>query len=686
MGATAFPLRVLSRFFLASTLLLTIARGFALATVPPEATQLYNQACLASLADRQTEALSLFQQAQQAGFDDFRFALADSELSSLTQSPAFSSLWVAHQSRLSLLSAERGENLSSGVWTSPLPLDTPDGQGGEVRLKWEDRALQYEITLRGKLAEAFAPSAPPPWAGGPSIFITLAIPDGTSPFESANCFHFSLGKNKTAGTGAIFLDHQHGWQGVDELAPEISVQDHGTRVVVNGALPWQSILPFHPLVDPVLGLNMAVVTKDNLSSPAVLFPDPRAASPAAQYHRFIPLSFAASTSTRESLVGKLNRSILTEDLLHCEMTVVSDQAGTAHLKIDFLDVDGHSVRPDSARFTPVELTAGVNHLNRVANFHDLRPGPYLVKLELALPSSNHLVWSSQILNLGPSWQTSLQDQISRLAAADQPTARFYLDTIAQTIAHHPERRHPGSLVKTFLDLEALLRSGLASGSILPETGTFMLVWSGADGNLKYCQLYLPEGYRQAKQLDPVVLWSNAQGQESRLAGRIGKFIEEGKKAQNFAPEPGVGFPVYLVPQRGAFPTVSAETDELESFLEWVRGYFRAPKVTLAAMDSAVGAALLAVQREPDQISRLMVFAGANTNGLELTSALRKAPANAPVITWLDFYRETAATGKAKLLLSDLKKGGYTVESVQKVNGGLSWSQVSDRLVLWVEKK
>jgi len=667
----------------------------ASAAPEPDAVNLYNQACDASTAGNIPHALKIFQQAMQAGFDDLRFAQTDPDLASLAASPEFHDLIIAHQSNLILLSSERGFELQIGKWTDWAELESSAGSKNNpaaVRLKWQPLGLEYEVRVTGDLAASFNGRTVSPARGGPGVIITLAAKDGISPYESANTFHFLLGKDKSGGSGSLFLPQLPNWQQINELKPEITSENNGKSALVSGTINWQIILPFHPLVDTTLGLNVAVKGDASHSNSQVLFPDPHIFSPGAEIHRFHPVVFDTNTWPTEGLAGKLGHSLAEEKPLACDLTVVSSESGTGYLKLDFLDDQGNSVIPDGAQPMPQKLSAGVNTLSHTADFKALRLGPYLVKAEMEMPSGAQLVWSSLVLNIGPDWENQFTTRIKEQRPLDQPTANFYFETISTGIRNLAVRRHPGSLTTTVLELDSMLNAGAKQGSILPGSGVFLLVRTDNPDARRFISLYLPQDYKKTDSLEPVVLWAGAPGAERGIAGRIGKFCEHADNSKKPGPVTEKSNPIFLIPHAPATPfaNLDEEVAALEETLTWIQEYFQVNKVALAGSNAASGAVLELSLQNPEILSRILIFSGANLepwpeSGVEqLQKKFATRAPSYPPLTWINFPIETESLGQGKLLLSVLDEAGYIVKPVQHVKGGLSLSQVTDRLVLWAE--
>ena len=272
----------------------------------------YNEACRLSLAGDQIAALEAFRLALAAGFDDIDFALEDPDLQRLRQEKGFLDLIISRRSTLQLMSSEKGLSLVSGQWTDPFALDTEsEADEGSIlpsmRLRWLPTGLDFELTLVNSWANLASDKIRAPWNGGPGLVLTLGIPEPATPFDTGSHFVMAFGLEKSSPVGAIYLE-RGGWQRILELDPTLRIDTRQNTTILTGTIPWQTIQPFHPLVDPRLGFNAALrVPSASGFSRAELFQDPRAFIPDSPRRRFVPLDFQTATETRESLVGKVDR-------------------------------------------------------------------------------------------------------------------------------------------------------------------------------------------------------------------------------------------------------------------------------------------------------------------------------------------------------------------------------------------
>ncbi|PID80854.1 hypothetical protein CSB20_05370 [bacterium DOLZORAL124_64_63] len=647
--------------------------------------QLYNEACAKALADQQDQALQKLKAAAQAGFDDFRFAARDPDLATVVASPAFQELVMVHDSRMTLLSAEKGLDLEENSWTPWQNL----GEEARFRLRWERNDLVYEVLLRGEAARGLRGPAQPPWVGGPGLFLTVAVPDGSSAFESANTFHVALGRHKNAGAGALYGGHVLGWQPVQELAPILDQPGDGWDVRLKGKITWQTIRPFHPLVDPVLGFNLSVRAVNR--GPVISWlTDPAAFSTVRAHHRFVPLRFTAGSPVGEALLGRTGHSLVEGGTLPLDVVILAQEAGSGVLKMDFLDAQQRSVLASGPVPTRVDFRKGRNVLTRQADFSALDRGPYLLKVDVEMPSGQALTWSSLVLNLGAGWRADCEERIASLPALQQTTGQYYLETVAEAARNLPQRRHPGSLTTTLLELETFLGAAAVHGSILPESGIFRAAWPSPQGP-EPVLLFLPAGYRQAAGLRPVVISADTPGIEVRMADRMQRFYRFGELPNATVPAERQDFPVFVLTAATAGSPLASRTTNLEQLLDWTRRFFAADGVLVAGMNSGADSLLDLVSRGHLRAEGGLVLAGSRLAPWpgEQEAALRarfQAGADqAPPLRWLDFYQETELGGQARTLFSALRQGGYNLGDVEKIKGGLSLTQAADRVVLWAEE-
>ncbi len=517
------------------------------------------------------------------------------------------------------------------------------------------------------------------------------MPDGSSGWDLTNHFLFAFGVETKGGVGGVFVASQNRFQRVRELAPKIHVDEDG-HVHLTGTIPWQAITPYNPIVDTPLGINATVY----LEGPdgrrlASLLETRDTLDPTARRRRFARLDFRTDSIRTDMFLGKLSSSLSSDRPLDLQLVAISAEAGAATLSLNFIDQAGRSVLPEGPLRGSISLEAGANLIDRQADFSPLSTGGYVMLAEMTFPSGRTESWGATVLQLADGWQDQYEERISFVARAEQATARHWLEAIHGSLAEHESRRSPGAIVTTLIDLDSMLSDAEDSGSILPDQGSFVFVYPGPGGQDRLCRMYLPAGRNIADGVNPIVVLSRGNGNEARLAARIGRNYEHGMQMPTLKPGNDDRFPVYLVPELGSDPTMpQADLQaEVDACRVWAMSYFQAPAVSLVGIDALGGAGLIMAGRAPREVRGLLVFAGQNLDPWPqaqpefIRRQLSPAPVGLPV-TWIDFSGETSKGGQSRYILQALKDLDYRIVAEQEVPGGLNLTQAADRLVLWAE--
>ncbi len=667
---------------------------------PDDPVMLYNLACLENMTGHAEEAVDAFTRAVAAGFDDFSMAFSDPDLASLKNHPHMVDLSIKHQVRLGRLAAALAETLSWQEISGPIPLAA--GHTGtatsppEIRLTWTPVGLDIELHATGPWADLLGPDNLAPWNGGPGLVFTLGIPDlNNQHYSISNFFLFAFGVEKGNALGAVYLASQERWQALAELVPKVR-QDDAENLELRATIPWASILPYNPLVDDQLGFNATVrLTESGDPKMASLLPDPAAFRPRSKRRRIVPLVFQTSSVSEEVFVGMVSNTISGAEPVTFDLVAVSREKGTGRLTIDFLGGPEQSLLPDGQVTETLNLDKGLNWLTRQADFTGLKTGAYVIKTELTFPSGRSLTWGSSVLQLAPDWRQEALVRIDLLDALERPTALYYFESIDQAVAAHSPRRGPGTIAATIDELARLLDNADKEGSIFPDRGSFLAVYPGPAGDTRVCHLYLPSGWKIAAKLNPVLTLTTATDMAGVIAGRMGQNYEQGGRTPTLKAGPDEGFPVFLVPRLGPVANRrpgEAPADmqaEAEACLIWAQKTFQASTVSVAGVDQGAGTALLLAKNQPDAMKAMIIFAGKSLEPWPqadpdyIKRQLDGFPGKLPV-TWLDFIHETEIAGQGPLILDALRELGSNILEVQEVRGGLNFTQVADRTVLWAE--
>ncbi|MCB1183424.1 hypothetical protein KDM41_08315 [bacterium] len=662
---------------------------------PDDAVMLYNLACLENTVGDPDAAAAAYRGALLAGFDAWEAAEADPD----HQGPLADVVRranLAEAERLGRLVAAGRTRLSRDVWTPARRLvdhgvaAATDTAGVWLRFRWAAEALEFELTAGGDWADLFAGDDAPPWQGGPGLALSLGTaPDGDW-LRVDDGRLFACGLDAKGAVGAVYLAPPGVWQPVAELAPKVRVDDGG-RLQLTGRIPWSAIAPLDPLVDTPLGVN-ATLLRPGAGGlrRASLLPTNDTIAPEAATRRLVPLDFATDSVAGDALAGRMETTLSSVRPLDLDLVVISRNAGAGTLTLDFKDQAGRSVLPRGAVATPIELVAGTNRLRRQVDFSGLKTGGYLVEVGLGFPSGGEATWRTTVLQLAPGWDRVYREKIDLVGADEQPTVAYLLRAVEDAVAGHDPRANPGPIITTLIDLESMLAGAEENGTILPERGSFVVVYPGPDGEERLCHMYLPAGRAIADGINPILVLADGDMSGARLADRIRRNYEFGDRKPRLKTGRDDRFPIYLVPEFRPDPArFQADLlEEVRAVRAWAMTYFDVRALSLVGIDAAGGAVLRAARTAPVTLAGLMVFAGFDLEPWPqaqpafLREQLGPAPENLPV-TWIDFVGETRRAGQGADLLQALRDVGYDVTSTE-VRGGLNLAQVADRVVIWAE--
>ena len=650
-----------------------------LAARPGDPLLLYNRACLENRLGRAKEALASLQAALAAGFDDLEFAAADEDLRGGDAAPRLAQAIADERARRGGMSGRRGARLAQGVAVT-LPLEPAPGDpapdGARVTVTWQPTHLDLRLEAPDGPGRWLRAGDSVPWNGTGGLVVVLGPLAADGSGETTDAFVFGFGLEKNAGTGAVFVAGG-GWQRVRELAPKIRGAG-SERLVVDIAIPWSAIAPYHPLVDAELGLNVALLGVGGSPGPR-LMPARVLDRLAAPRHLAARLECDGATAAHGALAGRTPGSLVKGDQLALNLVAVSAQAGRGTLTLAFRDSEGHSLLGgDAAAPQEVDLATGITRLNRAVAFAGLRPGPCHVRADLALPDGARAEWATWLLNLGPDWEAGYRRAIVALPADEQPTAAYFLERIEAAVAAHRGRRDPGPLATTMADLNLMLARFDDSGSILPAEGLSPFVYAGPGGASRLCRLVLPPGRPQDAPLQPVVVAGHGEADAPRLAERLLRLLASGEGGGSAGRAAGAPWPVFVVAPAVAGRDLQAPA-ELEACVRWAGARFGAGRCLVAAQQAAVAPAIELAAGGRAGLEGLQLFIDGRLPPWPAGRELPPPPA-LPV-AWVEFTQETAAAGGGRELGAALRQRGWRLQE-SNVAGGAAFTQVADHACLW----
>jgi hypothetical protein len=646
-----------------------------LAARPGDPLLLYNQACLENRLGQGDRAVASLRAALAAGYDDLAYAATDPDLRLGGAAPRLAALVAEERARRGDLAARRGARLTQGTPSTlvlePAPGDeAPDGS--RVAVTWHPSHLELSLKLRDARRRWLSTGESVPWNGTGGVLVVLGPHAGDGTGETGDAFVLGFGLEKDTPVGAMYVPAAGGWQRVRELAPKISRGDPD-RLVVDIAIPWTAIAPYHPLVDAALGLNVAVFGRGGSPGPR-LMPARVLERAAESRHLAVRLDCETATAAHGSFAGRTPGSLVRGGQLALNLVAVSATEGRGTLRLAFSDSDGNPLLGGGVADEAVELVAGVTRLNRAVDFRQLRPGPCHVSAELRLPDGAAVAWATWLLNLGPDWEAAYLDATAPLPPDEQPTALYYLERVGVAVAAHRGRRDPGALATTMADLNLMLARFAQTGSLLPAEGLAPFIYPGPDGESRLCRLVFPPGRPAGAPLRPVVLAGHDDADAPRLADRILRFVSAGDGGKARAAGDGTTWPVFVVA-----PAVADQAEELDACVRWAGARFGAGACLLSAQQAAVAPALELAARDRAGVSGLQLFVDGTLAPWPGDRDVPSPPA-LPV-AWVEFREETAVSGGGRALAAALRKRGWRLQ-VTDVAGGANFTQVADRACLW----
>lgn len=646
-----------------------------LAARPGEPLLLYNQACLENRLGQGDRAVASLRAALAAGYDDLAYAAADPDLRLGGAAPQLAALIADERARRSDLAARRGAGLVQGAPTTlvlePAPGDqAPDGS--RVAVTWHSSHLELNLALNDGQRRWLSSGESVPWNRTGGVLVVLGPHAGDGTGETSDAFVFGFGLEKDTPVGAMYVAAAGAWQRVRELEPKIRRADP-ERLVVDIAIPWTAIAPYHPLVDAALGLNVALVGSGGRPGPR-LMPARVLERAGDTRHLTARLDCETASAAHGSFAGRTPGSLVRSGQLALNLVAVSTAEGDGRLRLAFSDSDGNPLLDGGAVDEAVRIDAGVTRLNRAVDFRQLRPGPCHVGAELLLPDGTRAAWATWLLNLGPDWEAAYLDAMAPLPPDERPTAEYYLERVGAAVAAHRGRRDPGALATTMADLNLMLARFAQTGSLLPAEGLAPFIYPGPGGEPRLCRLVFPPGRPSGAPLRPVVLAGHDDADAPRLAERVLRFLTAGDSGRSRAEDAGAAWPVFVVA-----PAAAGRAEELDTCVRWAGARFGAGACLLSAQQKAVAPALELAGGGRAGITGLQLFIDGT---LAPWPADREVPSPPALpVAWVEFSQETAVAGGGRALGTALRARGWRLQATD-VAGGANFTQVADRACLW----
>jgi len=577
-----------------------VVRRYRLA-FPEEPRMAYNSACISARTGDSRSALSELADAFALGFDDIRLALRDPDLALLAENPDFLELIGSVSAGLRRDAAALRVIAPDGEWSRAVPLAgaVPHRPGSapefpaQIRLRFGPTALEIEFSVEG-LAEG--------WRSGDLLLLTLAPLTAPDDFDSDRPYRFAFGRRGETPVGVqsarprLAID-----QVVAELAPEFFSDQATGAEICRIAVPWNLLEPYSPPVDRIWGVNAAFSPRGESRPGAVLTADPAGFAPDAEWARVVPFVLRLGPDSPARIGGDVNSTIVGAEPLRFSLLVWSPVAGKGVLRLGISDEGGKSIISIGDDGLEVELSEGLNILERQTDISAVAYGPIRMTAHMTLPGGDELEWSTNLLRFGENWLPAARRRLDKVEPLERPTVSWRLDLIEKQIAERDPREDPYPMATTVHEVDQFLLNDRDTGSILPPGVRFTAAYESDSGDPRSCELRLPTTWTPGSEY-PVVVMLSGEGDFGREVWR-----ELGSRPD--ADGAVLALPACGVP--GADPWSRETINAAITAIEWAGSLFPGGPVRIVAMESAAAAALDIAAAAPGLVDDLYVVAQDN---------------------------------------------------------------------------
>jgi predicted esterase len=400
-------------------------------------------------------------------------------------------------------------DLAMGEWTD-VKLDCP------YELPQIDASCSFDhenFYIRALVTDTHFKDGNRAWRYGDGFFINFVMP--VSPDSVYSDRFYAYGFARYEGRPICSLVNRHGTYllaNIDDLAPEIDIDDRNNRADYRIAIPWSRLYPFHPLMDGAAGINIIYTSQnDNGTRRRIKYvPDLQYDSESTTLRRYAPIRFAHSPKSALHITGRLGTRLLSAEGTHVTLAVWlpgGDERAeaAAEFRITIEDEEGRTV--NESRYAET-----------------LEPGRSIARYDIDAPAEQGMHKITVTLNGAARWEESfftydraaldaMNAGIERLAAggadpilqSSVDALTFHLDLLERRIAEFTERDDPRTVKNDIEELTALYDRAMEHGSIYTEEGYILSAFrSPRDGTTQPFSIYLPERFEAKKSYNLLV--------------------------------------------------------------------------------------------------------------------------------------------------------------------------------------
>ncbi len=665
---------------------LPAARGTAesyLARYPHHGLVEYNLACITAQLGDTVAAWQALDEAFADGFNEVRTAAGDPDLAPLRADPRFAALLARCRDRLDRRARESALRLTAGSWSEKQSLNPAGGLPRDestpvvdVQIRQTAAGLDVlaHITAR-RFLDRFEP-----WVHGDGMLVHVVVPPDTLGYEGRRYFSFGFGLEGRLPVGAVLSRHGEPVQRrVMELAPKIRLMPDGKTATYQIHIPWTIVAPYAPPLDSLLGLNVVYhsIGEDGLQRLLALVEDPQAGDPTAARHRFVPLTLQPGPDSPPVLQGRVSNAVVGREPLQVELVAWCPQAAHGTLELEVRDVFGRSVVSGGPGSWPVDLSGGIDRWQQPIDLAALPVGPFRLEAMLRVPGDSTLTWSTDLLRYEADWPDQARGRLQAVPPLERASVSYRLDAITEALAGRAPRDDPSPISTTLVEAGQLLQRAETQGTVLPDSGSFAAAVERPGGGAPLpCSLWLPENWAAGRPLQLVLVLAPRPERDMWLAAWSGRLTGRSDLA-------------VLVPRLD--PAADGEQAALTTaaaVLAWARARFGESPVWLAGLDEDAATALEFSLRHPELCAGVLLLAGSHFapwSGEQatatLTGRLRRSPNELPYTLYRSQLQ--AQIGAAAALAEAMKATGFHLVADEKLEGGLSVSEVPGLVARWL---
>lgn len=619
---------------------------------PGEPLMAYNQACIDARLGDKAAALQAMREAFDLGFDDVRMAASDPDLEPLAADPGFRDLIAAREDTLRAVAARRRLIVPENEWTDPLPMAaysasraTTPAHDCAISLRFTPEGVDFELRV-GDLAES--------WRDGDRLLLTLAPLDSPDDFDSDRPFRFVFGLAGGSPIGMLASRPDlRVEQALAELGPRIDRDGETAAWTCSGTIPWALLAPYSPPVDRLWGVNAAFVSRERSRPWSMLAPDRRGFDPRVGWARTVPAVLRLGPDSPARLGVEVSDTVAGADPLRLGVVIWSPEAGVGTLHLAVVDGKGKPVVSLGESGTDLELSAGLNLLERQTGLSGISDGLIDLNASVRLPGGETLKWSTPLLRFGPNWLPAARKRLEKVDPLERPSVAVRLDLIEETLASRDPREDPSPLATTVNEVDNMLLLDRDTGSVLPAGGAITAAYESIDGSALPCDLRLPDGWIRGGGSPAAVVLAGGGGSAGSLWKDISALRSDAGAAELLA------MPACRQPAAGPWP--EAVRADAAAAIEWVLALAGAGSLSLVALESAPDAALEFAAANPGLVERVLVVA--DGSGAPWPAGAAAEYASRRIAAPVAFASAGGKLSPASSLAAALEAGGAEVETL-----------------------